>query len=138
MDFWNLILVYDVRYLSFLSESHHLKIEWITKLDHFASKLTKITISMKIQTLIVNCTVDRFWLWRCQKKRYELRYDFLLQFWSKLSLMAERWNLGYEVIWTYNIEAICILKVPISTHFSDWHCNRLAGWKHLPTRFILP
>jgi len=32
------------------------------KLDHNASKLTKITIFKEIQTLIVNCAVDQFWL----------------------------------------------------------------------------
>ena len=38
------------------------------------------------------------WLWMCQKKRYEWRYDYLLQFWSKQSVLGECRNVENQVI----------------------------------------
>ena len=64
------------------------------KSDHFASKLTRITIFKEIQTLIVDCTIDQFGF-ECAKRS-------VINGPLKVRLLQR-----YKVLWIHNIDAVC-------------------------------
>ena len=98
---------------------------------------------MKIQTLIVSCTIDQFWLWMCQKMRYEWRYNFFGSLFFAVLIkiisfsgMAERGKSGYfsvlkYILWIYNIDAICICKPNLKkSHNSPLYADHFISWLH--------
>ena len=83
------------------------------KLDHFTSKLTKITIFKKIQTLIVNLQSTNFGFEGAKRSvmngAMNLFYSFDQN--NQFREMAGRWKSGHfsvmKYLWIHNIDAIC-------------------------------
>ena len=74
------------------------------KLDHFASKMTKIAIVKEIQTLIVNCYSQPIFDFKVPKE--ELWLALWLSFAVLIKIvsfrgMAERWKSGYFSVMKY-------------------------------------
>ena len=130
-------LVLDLSLAQILSKTSPYSFLRNRHLEHFSSKSTEITIFKEIQTLIMDCKMDQFWLWRCQKKRINGAKTFYNRFIKIIGFQGNvgRWKSGYYIVMMYFGFIILTRSVTYIFFFSTVDRDNDAWSKNCAERF---